>query len=61
MYDRSKLISTEDRLAWYLSEIHNDAAPIGWQRYRGMAALLLRRFPEIKERVNSSTFFDEGE
>lgn len=31
----------EWQLAFDLSEIHNDAAPIGWGRYIGMAQCLL--------------------
>ncbi len=34
-----------DRLAHMLSEMHNDNAPIGWERYRGLASLLLLKFP----------------
>lgn len=30
-----------DSLAWLLSEFHNDAAPLGWTRYRGLASLIL--------------------
>ena len=33
--------SLEDRLAHILSEIMNDNAPIGWERYRGPATCLL--------------------
>lgn len=30
-----------DKLAFLLSEIMNDSAPLGWTRYRGYAACLL--------------------
>ena len=31
-------------LAWRLSEVDNDNAPIGWSRYITMASWLLQRF-----------------
>lgn len=34
----------EWKLAFFLSEIDNDNAPIGWGRYRSMARALLARF-----------------
>lgn len=51
------LINSTDRLAFLLSELHNDNAPIGWEKYRGLASLLLAKFP-IKDIVNSDRFFD---
>ena len=33
--------SNIDQMAHILSEIMNDNAPIGWERYRGFAACLL--------------------
>lgn len=33
-----------DNLAWYLSELHNDNAPIGWHYYRPMAKSLIEKF-----------------
>lgn len=32
------------RLAFFLSEIDNDRAPIGWGKYQSMAASLLANF-----------------
>jgi hypothetical protein len=37
------------KLAWWLSEIENDNAPIGWSRYINLASSLLRKF-EMKEK-----------
>jgi hypothetical protein len=39
----------EWKLAWRLSEVDNDNAPIGWGRYRILARWLLQTF-EMKER-----------
>jgi hypothetical protein len=36
-------------LAWLMSELHNDNAPIGWRGYIPLAAALMERF-EMKER-----------
>jgi hypothetical protein len=38
-----------DKLAHWLSEIHNDNAPIGWERYRPLAQSLRRRFHLIEK------------
>lgn len=46
-----------DRLAHMLSEMHNDAAPMGWERYRSLANLLMAKFP-IREIVNNEKFFE---
>ena len=40
----SDMANPIDRLAHYLSECHNDRAPIGWQRYRTLASLLIEEF-----------------
>lgn len=44
-----------DRLAHYLSELHNNNAPMGWERYRYMAKELIRVFgltdEMVKERI----------
>lgn len=37
----TKKVDLEDRLAHILSEISNDAAPIGWTKYRFEAGCLL--------------------
>jgi len=46
-----------DRLAHMLSEMHNDSAPLGWERYRSLASLLMSKFP-IREVVMDERFFD---
>jgi hypothetical protein len=38
------------KLAWRLSEVDNDEAPIGWSRYIPLAGWLLRTF-EMQERM----------
>lgn len=38
------------RLAWRLSEVHNDNAPIGWSHYIGLASWLLQTF-KMEERA----------
>jgi hypothetical protein len=48
---------TIDRLAHILSEMHNDLAPIGWERYRSLATLLLAKLP-IKATVDDPRFLD---
>lgn len=35
---------SEWRLAFRLSEVHNDNAPIGWSSYIGLASWLLKNF-----------------
>jgi hypothetical protein len=57
MYTQPDLTSTVERLAHILSEMHNDSAPIGWERYRTLASLLLLKLP-IKETVDDPRFLD---
>lgn len=40
-------------VAWVLSEILNDGAPIGWSRYIGAAQCLLAAF-EMKQKEKSA-------
>ena len=44
-YTRPDLSNPTDRLADFLSELHNHNAPIGWERYRSLASMLLDKFP----------------
>lgn len=44
-YSRPNLADPTDRLAHFLSELHNESAPLGWERYRSLAAPLLMKFP----------------
>ena len=37
MYSRPDMKNQTDRLAHVLSEMHNDSAPMGWERYRSLA------------------------
>ena len=57
MYTQPDLTNTVERLAHILSEMHNDSAPIGWERYRTLASLLLLKLP-IKETVDDPRFLD---
>jgi hypothetical protein len=57
MYGKPDMMSAQDRLAHLLSEIHNDSAPIGWERYRSLASSLMSKFP-IHDIVMSEKFFD---
>lgn len=51
------MTNATDRLAHMLSEMHNDNAPIGWERYRSLANLLMAKFP-IAGIVKDERFFD---
>jgi hypothetical protein len=57
MYSKPNMDDATDRLAHMLSEMHNDRAPIGWERYRSLANLLMAKFP-IAEIVNDERFLD---
>jgi hypothetical protein len=56
MYSKPDMTNATDRLAHMLSEMHNDRAPIGWERYRFLADLLMAKFP-IKDVVCNEKFF----
>jgi hypothetical protein len=43
MYNAPNMSDPVDRLAHYLSELHNDNAPIGWERYSFMAKALIEK------------------
>ena len=57
MYSRPDMNNEIDRLAHMLSEMHNDSAPIGWERYRPLASMLMKKFP-IFSIVKDERFFD---
>lgn len=57
MYSKPDMANATDRLAHMLSEMHNDRAPIGWERYRSLANLLMAKFP-IESIVSDERFFD---
>ncbi len=57
MYSKPDLKDPTDRLAHMLSEMHNDRAPMGWERYRSLANLLMAKFP-IADIVREEKFFD---
>lgn len=44
MYTKPDMTKPEDALAHALSEIMNDSAPMGWERYRFPASCLLAIF-----------------
>ena len=55
MYSRPNFDDPTDRLAHLLSELHNDNAPIGWERYRFTAKALIDRFnlaEAVMERID---------
>ncbi len=44
-YDKREIeANPEWHVAWVLSEIQNDNAPLGWSKYRGTARCLLAYF-----------------
>lgn len=55
MYGTPDMDDPIDSLAHALSEIMNDAAPIGWSNYRGAARCLLANF-DIGAKPGSATF-----
>jgi hypothetical protein len=57
MYSRPDMTNPSDRLAHFLSEVHNDSAPIGWEKYRGLANSLLMKLP-ISAMVMDAKFED---
>jgi hypothetical protein len=59
MYSKPNMDDATDRLAHMLSEMHNDRAPIGWERYRSLANLLMAKFP-ITEIVLDERFLDHN-
>ena len=59
MYQNPNMDCPKDRLAHMLSEMHNDGAPIGWERYRSLASMLMAKFP-IKDIVIDDRFLDHN-
>jgi len=57
MYSKPDMTNPTDRLAHVLSEMHNDNAPLGWERYRSLANLLMAKFP-ITDIVRDERFLD---
>lgn len=57
MHSSPDTTNSTDRLAHMLSEMHNDSAPLGWERYRALANLLFAKFP-IESIVQDERFFD---
>jgi len=56
MYSSPNKKDPVDRLAHYLSEVHNDAAPMGWNRYRFLASSLIAKF-DLKDAVMAAEIF----
>lgn len=56
-FSQPDMTDATDRLAHMLSEMHNDRAPLGWERYRSLANLLMAKFP-IENIVRDERFFD---
>jgi hypothetical protein len=56
MYSAPDKKDPVDRLAHYLSEVHNDAAPMGWHRYRFLAKSLIDKF-DLKDAVMAAEIF----
>ena len=59
MYSAPNMTRTIDRLAYILSELHNENAPLGWERYRNVAHALLLKLP-IAEFVDDPRFTDHN-
>lgn len=59
MYTNPKATDPVDRLAHFLSEVHNDRAPLGWEKYRSLANSLLMKLP-IKAMVMDAKFEDHN-
>jgi len=57
MYAKPDMTNATDRLAHMLSEMHNDNAPLGWERYRSLANMLMAKFP-IADIVMDERFSD---
>ena len=57
MYSKPNMSSATDRLAHLLSEMHNDNAPLGWERYRPLASMLMTKLP-ITSTVLDERFTD---
>lgn len=57
MFSRPNMADPVDRLAHYLSEVHNDSAPMGWETYRPLAISLIRKF-DIIDTVKDDKFFE---
>ena len=45
-----------ERMAYYLSELDNDNAPIGWRRYLPMATSIVRKFDLAKAVMNAEIY-----
>ena len=59
MYSKPNMDDPKDRLAHILSEMHNDNAPLGWERYRFLASMLMAKLP-ISSTVNDERFMDSN-
>ena len=55
MYNKPDMSNPEDKLAWIISEIINDSAPVGWEKYRPLSFLLIKKFDMVeKEQMSES-------
>lgn len=59
MYSKPDMTRATDRLAHLLSEMHNDNAPLGWERYRPLASMLMMKLP-ISSTVKDERFTDHN-
>jgi len=59
MYSKPDMTKTTDRLAHVLSEMHNDNAPLGWERYRPLAIMLMDKLT-ITSVVADDRFLDSN-
>jgi hypothetical protein len=55
IYSRPDTTSKQDALAHSISEIDNDRAPLGWEKYRGLAGCLLAMY-DIKPKETHPDF-----
>jgi hypothetical protein len=54
MYTRPNMDLPVDKLAHFMSEVHNDNAPIGWEQYRTLAKILIDKCPALVEAMNDN-------
>lgn len=61
-YDKEKILANPEwHIAWILSEIRNDSAPIGWGRYLYEAQELLRHYDVTRKSAPDYAPYQEAE
>lgn len=54
MYSAPDMNNPVDKLAHWMSEVDNDNAPLGWEKYRNLARFVIDEF-ELEEAVKNIT------